>query len=386
MNECLTNIFGMHYPKEIVMLIMTSVPLNIRINCGGYHNTILYKNKIYVWGSNFKGQLGLGDYDDRMSPTEIILHKNIKSVACGWDITVAHVSNSTELYIWGYNDDNALGSIYAQKINLSIKLMLNVDSNIKSVSCGQSHVIILLRSGKCYGWGMNDYGQLGLGHTDNVDSSSPQEITSLGDIIKIGCSSRSLHCIAVAKSGKCYSWGYNSHGQLGLGLDSTKVHSPQELSIRNIISIGCGYRHTIVTTSDNKTYVWGNNESGQLGLGHNINQNSPQELSFSDIKFESVTCGARHTIALTMNGKLYAWGSNNCGQLGLNDLLNRNFPHEIHFKESITSIKSIHSSLNHTICVTHDGKIYTWGDNDSGQLGLGDKNDRSEPCRIKFFS
>ena len=222
MNECLTNIFGMHYPKEIVMLIMTSVPRKIRINCGGYHNIILYKNKIYAWGLNDDGQLGLGpgegtplwgdgvspsgeklvrssffsekkggprsssggDYKERMSPTEIILRKNIKSVACGWDITVAHVSNSKELYIWGCNDNGELGSIYAQKINSPIKFILNVDSNIKSVSCGQSHVIILLRSGKCYGWGMNSNGQLGLGNTDIIDSSSPQEITSLGsDII-----------------------------------------------------------------------------------------------------------------------------------------------------------------------------------------------------------
>ena len=60
LNECLTNILGMHYPKEIVMLIMTSVPLKIRISCGAYHNTILYKNKIYVWGSNVRGPIGLG--------------------------------------------------------------------------------------------------------------------------------------------------------------------------------------------------------------------------------------------------------------------------------------------------------------------------------------
>ena len=171
-----------------------------------------------------------------------------------------------------------------------------------------------------------------------------------------------------------------------MGQYSIEKHEPQELSLQNIVSIGCGYRHTIVITSYNKTYVWGNNQSGQLGLGHNINQNSPQELSFSDIKFESITCGYQHTMALTMNGKLYVWGNNSCGQLGLNDLLNRNFPHEIHFKESITSIKSIHGSTNYTICVTHDGKIYAWGHNKVGQLGLGDMNHRSEPCKIEFFS
>ena len=54
-----------------------------------------------------------------------------------------------------------------RNIDSPTKLILNVDSNIKSISCGQSHVIVLLQSGKCYSWGMNDHGQLGLGHTDN---------------------------------------------------------------------------------------------------------------------------------------------------------------------------------------------------------------------------
>jgi len=69
------NLLGMHYPKEIIILIMTSVPLKIRIRCGAYYNTILRKNKIYAWGFNGDGQLGLGDYKKRISPTEIILLK-----------------------------------------------------------------------------------------------------------------------------------------------------------------------------------------------------------------------------------------------------------------------------------------------------------------------
>ena len=65
--------------------------------------------------------------------------------------------------------------------------------------------------------------------------------------------------------------------------------------------------------------------------------------------------------------------------------VNRNFPQEVHFKESIKPIKSIHGGVSHTICITHDDKIYTWGDNEDGQLGLGDKKNRSEPSKINNY-
>ena len=381
LREWLTNIFGTHYPKEIVMIIMTIIPRKIRISCGIAHTIILYKDKIYVWGSNCEGQLGLGDYITRISPTEIALRKHIKSIVCGWDITIALISNSKELYVWGCNDDHELSSIYGQTICSPTKLVLSFDSNIKSIRCGQSYTFVLLQSGKCYSWGFNSNGQLGLGHTDTV--SSPQEITFLGsDIIEIGCGSGSTHCIAVTKSGKCYTWGCNEYGQLGLG-NNKKAYSPRELHLQNIVSIGCGYRHTIVTTVDDKIYTWGSNQWGQLGLGHDNNKNSPQELLFPNIKIKSVSCGFNHTMGLTTSGKLYVWGKNDTGQLGLGDVFHRNFPQEVYLKEYI---KSIHGGDCHTICMTHNDKIYSWGCNEEGQLGLGDKECRSKPCELKFFS
>lgn len=373
LREWLTNIFGTHYPKEIVMVIMTIIPRKIRISCGAFHNNIVHNDKIYMWGCNEYGQLGLGrDCKNKKTPTKITLHKNIKSIVCGGKFTIAVVSNSKELYYWGRG--NLEDEIYSPT-----KLILNVDSNIKSINCGHYHRIILLQSGKCYSWGNNSSGQLGLGHYTAM--SSPQEITSLGmDIIIIECGSNSVHSIAVSKSGKCYTWGLNNHGQLGLG-DFMNRCSPSELPLQNIISIGCGGWHNIVITIDMKIYVWGNNAYGQLGLGHNICQNKPQEFSFRDIKIESVSCGFFYTMGLTTSGKLYVWGRNDYGQLGLNDIIDRNFPKEVYLKESI---KSIHCGFAHSICTTHNSKIYSWGNNQLKQLG--DTEDRSKPCELKFFS
>jgi len=108
LREYLASIFGIHYPKEIVMIIMTIIPRKIRISCGIAHNIILYKDKIYVWGSNCEGQLGLGDYITRISPTEIALRKHINSIRGGASHTLCTTYNG-KIYTWGDNGDGQLG-------------------------------------------------------------------------------------------------------------------------------------------------------------------------------------------------------------------------------------------------------------------------------------
>lgn len=385
LNEYLTNTLGTHYPREIIMLIMMMFPRMIKISCGAYYNILSSESKIYAWGSNGYGQLGLGDCNDKLSPTEIkigiCLDNNIELITCGWDFTIVTISNSKIIYKWGSDKPN--------KICSPTKLILDIDSNIKSISCGQSHIFILTQSipdsgSKCYSLGLNNYGQAGLGHANYIDS--PQEIMSLPpDIVRIVYGPGSLHIIAIAKSGKCYTWGRNHHGQLGLG-HYVDMLLPQELGppLQNIIAISSGYAHTIATILDtNKIYVWGNNDEGQLGLGDHTTQNSPKELLFRTcLKIESVSCGLDHTMALTTRGTIYIWGGNDSGQLGLGDTLNKNFPHELRLRESI---KSIYCGNYHTICVTLIGKIYVWGANRCGQLGLGDKEDRFTPSELVFF-
>ena len=125
LNEYTRNIFGSHYPKEIIMLIVMIFYRGMRISCGAYYNVLLHTDKIYVWGDNENGQLGLGpgDVQIRISPTEIILDKNIESIVCGWDFTIAHVSNSKELWVWGCNKSNELGLMHiADKIYSPTKM------------------------------------------------------------------------------------------------------------------------------------------------------------------------------------------------------------------------------------------------------------------------
>lgn len=125
----------------------------------------------------------------------------------------------------------------------------------------------------------------------------------------------------------CCSFGFGRLGQLGY---ECPHHSsrPRSLSItESIFSISTGESHSILLTDSFKLYSFGKNSFGQLGLGHNSPVQEPVFLNYLNSKrIEEVVCGSDHTLALTDEGEVFAWGLNLKGQLGLNDCLNRNSP------------------------------------------------------------
>lgn len=133
-------------------------------------------------------------------------------------------------------------------------------------------------------------------------------------------------------------------------------------------------------------YVWGDNASGQLGLGHCKSKHTPRKLKFKfefefkfRIRFKSIKCGGRHSMALDELGKMYVWGSNDYGQLGLGHTNNMSEPQALYLTEPIAQIES---NSNHTIALTHNDSVYVWGWNSDGQLGLGHTIDQWLPQKL----
>ncbi len=183
--------FGVHVPYEIIQLIIMAGYPNISISCGWKHTCMILNNEVYAWGSNDRGQLGLG------------------------------------------NDTNTNYDL-PQKLNLR---------NIKKIICGEYHTMALDNSGEVYAWGHNYWGQLGLGNNTNYDL--PQKL-NLVNIKKIICGGS--HTMALDNSGEVYAWGSNISGQLGLG-NNIKYDSPQKLNLRHIKKIICGSCHTVALIS-----------------------------------------------------------------------------------------------------------------------------------------
>ncbi|RHN68298.1 putative regulator of chromosome condensation 1/beta-lactamase-inhibitor protein II [Medicago truncatula] len=99
-----------------------------------------------------------------------------------------------------------------------------------------------------------------------------------------------------------------------------------------IEGVAAGLWHTVCTSADGDVYAFGGNQFGQLGTGSDQAETLPRLLdcpSLENVNVKTISCGARHTALVTDNGKVFSWGWNKYGQLGLGDVIDRNIPSEV---------------------------------------------------------
>ena len=359
LKEILNRLFGEHYPKEIIQLIILKFYHRFKVSCG-YCLTALINEKVYMWGFNSSGQLGLGYAgSSKNRPQQLTLDSNVISIKCGRFHTAILMKNG-DLYGIG----TLLTNEDAQDICKPLKLM----SSIKKIYCGDQVIIAMTKNNEIYVWGA--YSLHEKYYSRKLEVSNITSISCGGD-----------HLMLLSENiNKIYACGKNNHGQLGLG-DNVAHAIPKELFLPDILKISCGTDHTIAISKTNSIlFVWGSNEDGQLGLGDRINRNTPHELNFLWGQIVSVKCGKYYTIALTKSGDIYSWGSNDCYRLGLGDSIDRLVPHKI----SLSGVMTVGCGDTHVIAVTMYHEVYVWGDNESGQLGLGDYIDQKVPRRLEF--
>ncbi len=250
--------------------------------------------------------------------------------------------------------------LYVQSLNdHTPKLFDFIPDKISSVSCGESHTMAITTHGELYVWGRNTYGQLGLGKSHYGDIYALPQKIDLHNVCMVSCGG--AHTMAITATNELYSWGSNYHGQLGLGdkpnYSPDQVYdSPQKINLNNVISVSCGDYHTMCITTNGDLYAWGDNSYGQLGLGKNAHSyNYPRKINLG--KIISVDCGANHTVAITADNEIYAWGNNNHGQMGSKTITRTNYPYEI----NLDNIVSVSCGSHYTIFVTTDHKLYVVG-------------------------
>lgn len=168
-----------------------------------------------------------------------------------------------------------------------------------------------------------------------------------------------------------YSWGSNRNNRLGRPelKDKIKIYTPAKinsLSGEHIINIACNNYICLALTDSGKIYIW-----GDIKYSH-----YESESELSQVKFEKeivhITCGSSFAMALTSDGKLYSWGQNENGQLGINSKQNHINPILITSLIDVTIVKVV-CGLDHSLVLSSEGKIYSWGSNIKGQLGHGKK-------------
>jgi alpha-tubulin suppressor-like RCC1 family protein len=195
------------------------------------------------------------------------------------------------------------------------------------------------------------------------------------------------HSVELKSDGTVWAWGDNSGYQLGLGSSFTATYSSvaeQVTGISGIIAVAAGENHTLALKSDGTVWAWGTNDHGQLGNSDLTSSasysNVPIEVSIpSNETIKAIAAGTDFSLALDSNGAVWAWGRNDSGQLGSSTLnLNDQFkPVNISAITSVITlpvITQIAAGQYHALAVDATGLVWAWGGNSNGQLGDGTVN------------
>jgi RCC1-like G exchanging factor-like protein len=229
------------------------------------------------------------------------------------------------------------------------------NDRIIDVVCGQDHSLFLTSQGRVYACGLNTDGQLGVGHYDCV--SRPEQVR--GDIEHehiVQISSKGDCVLAVNKAGDVFGWGNNEYRQLGLSnsksLDtSLQCAQARHLQFRdgfkltNIKSIAAGGSFCSAVDRQGQLFMWG---FGLLGFGPqhtsiDVPRVMPMELfgqnEFnSDVTIDHVTCGLLSVAAITSQGELFMWGKNRYGALGVEFDEDAPMPMRVFVPANVTSV------------------------------------------------
>ncbi|XP_074769393.1 RCC1 and BTB domain-containing protein 1 isoform X2 [Athene noctua] len=223
-----------------------------------------------------------------------------------------YITHNDEVFVFGLNCSNCLGTGDNQSTIVPKKLEALCGKKISSLSYGSGpHVVLCTEDGEVYAWGHNGYSQLGNG-TTNQGITPVQVCTNLliKKVVEVACGSH--HSMALSFDGDVYGWGYNGNGQLGLGNNGNQLTPCRVAALHGvcILQIACGYAHTLALTDEGLLYAWGANTYGQLGTGNKSNQLSPVQIMMEKERVvEIAACHSAHTSAAkTQSGQVYMWG------------------------------------------------------------------------------
>lgn len=375
---------------------------------GGTVSAAMVEN-VYAFGEGDNGRLGLSDTDlsDRMTPAVVssLTGLEIEAVSAGFDYTLI-LTTDGDVYSFGNGANGRLGHGDTQSQLLPKRIeafdtLLSDDDFVVAISAGvgaytnsQAHSLVLTNDGEVYAFGRGSSGQLGLG--SNSDVLEPTLITGAPHDVK-AISAGGLHSLLLTQGGDVYSFGSSNDGRLGRDDSDTAYNLPGLIEqLWDVVAISAGNNFSLALTRDGnpddgiivatEVYAFGADNVEQLGLGAGNNSTAVPTVipGLSGLDVSAISAGYNHSLALTGDGDVYSFGDNFAGKLGHNDFAARNVPEKIMAldEENVTAI----SAGGHSIVLTDEGEAYSFGFGNYGQLGTGVQNEKKVPTKVVGLS
>ncbi len=247
---------------------------------------------------------------------------------------------------------------------------------------GADHSLALSRDGRVFAWGDDSYGQLGSGRHLFLTTPVATILTDPGSVV--GLAGGSYHTLARLRDGSVLAWGNNTSGQLGDGSVTSRGLPVKVAGLTSVIALAAGERHSLAADSRGDVWAWGTNEYGRLGQGDDSTLEDSKlpikVLQLTNVK--DVRAGREHSLALTRDGKVMSWGANYSGQLGDSTGRTRKLPVLVEFPLPDVQIVAIDAANDHSFALDSLGRLWSWGDNGSYQLGDSVYSLRSSPLYL----
>lgn len=359
------------------VMINSSTPANLGFIAVGYHHSCgidVANAKLYCWGNNQHGQLGIGNTSSQAFASIVDSSNDYKKISAGERHTCA-LRNNDQVWCWGDNSSGQLGtgdfdsSLIPRAVNWS-SVALSSGEKMVELSLGKEHSCALSNQGRIYCWGSGYYGALGIGGT--ASSGFPRRVDSNKKFIALAAGG--YHTCARDEELNTYCWGKNDQGQLGVGTFYRKELPYSVDAGFSYQDTFAGASSTCVLDENKRAKCFGDNSYGQLGNGH---ENSLGVLGFmrKNVVWKKIAMGRSHACGISVNGGLYCWGLNLRGQLGVSQKLNTYEPvlepvpvDGIERYQDI-SVGDEDGNSGYSCAVTQSGAVKCWGDNTNSRLG-----------------
>ena len=255
---------------------------------------------------------------------------------------------------------NFHGEVLGVELKGEADHFIKVMEGVRTVSCGDSFTGAVKMDGSLWMWGNNYEGAL----TGDVQEYvlTPKKI--MDDVVSVGCA---LDSTAALKSdGSLWTWGNNRDGQLGNG--STDNSTTPIRVMEDVAAVSIGGSQSAAIKTDGSLWIW-----GKVYEGTNwYNQPIPTKIMDN---VTAVSCGYWNTAAIKADGSLWILGMNNAGQLANGEL--HGFKGVPKMGKVMDNVAAVSCGSSHITAVTSDGSLWTWGENNQGQLGNGHKGSHS---------
>ncbi|WP_170300401.1 RCC1 domain-containing protein [Myxococcus fulvus] len=329
---------------------------------------------VWTWGQGVWGQLGSPDYPaagaTRATPAQVPGLEGVVAIAAGSTHALALKGDGT-VWAWGLNSNGQLGT-GASGAQQNTPVQVSGLANVAAVFARGATSFAIRSDGTLWGWGSNEYAVLGS-HLFPDQSAFPRQVPGLTNVVAV---SQGLeHVLAVKSDSTVWTWGMKDPG-----IESYYVEPVQVAGLTGVVDVAAGTNSSYAIKSNGTVWSWGENTHGQLGDG--TKQRRPNPILVPGLTgVSTLAAGATHVLALRGDGSIWSWGSNYKGELGDGVPMNTATPALVQ-DANVTGALAVAAGHSHSLLLQSDGTVWSWGDNEAGQLGDGTRVRRIVPAQV----